>query len=1053
MTFINIKSEERNPSILLFFMFFCIVAASITGATVRDAVFLIQFDKTFLSIMFVMVAFFMALIISIYKRISSGHDLLKTLISSNLIFIILLFIFQFNLKGWWIPGLYLCVEMITILSILQFWILAGEIFNARQAKRIFTILGAGGSFAGIGAGYGIKPFVSTFGSNNLLYLTIIFISLSTIIAIILNPYRNPISKIPITNETTSYSDKSPWSFDPYMKSIALMIGISAFISKIVDYQFKIVAASSFPIQDNLVNFFGSYYMITGGATLIMQLFFTSAILKRFGIISGLFILPITLALGSGGFLILGTLTAVYIAKFSDQVFKFSINNTIQEILWLPVVPEKKIKRKPTIDGTIRSIFEGLAGVFIFGLVTFNLIPESKIYLLSFIVLIGIIIWSWNNYRLNNGYVSSLMGAIEKRQLNLDEIQFDVNDSHTIETIKNALNAKDELKQLFAIDLLWTLPLHPWKQSLNELFYHGTSKVKRGILELAWHKNYIINNQQIIDLIVTKGDLTHLAISCASDRNIIETSELISSYLNSSDLSLKASATISILKNDNQNVIALQSLNTLLGHDEKSIIITLGFLEGSSHLISPEKIKLFLNHRSLRIRNKILSILEHSGEKIFLDDLFTNLANSTTNAKAEKALLSYPIKSLASNFTQRLNPTISSSQLRIAILKFMQKNPNKSWLEILIRILKDPDLIILNTVCDALISISKSFEIEQQYLDKIDEDFQHLAQQAFQLHKFKKDLENDLDTTLIHDHIDSDLNKITPVLLKLGTLDKPEIPIETYIQYLKGKDLDLMPLVLELVDSTFSPSNRKVTLPLIDQDTNAVKAGKELFPSMIDKSEDMLIFWAENYHKWKSAISLKYLIQKEKTEILEAINFKTTPKSIFTKNFFNEKEQNYLNNNLLNNKFPLQESQNMYSILEKTIFLKSVNLFKNISGDILNQIAQISNEINYDTGHNIFCEGENGDSMFLIMSGKVNVIQNGKTIVELEDGQCIGEMALLDNEPRSADAVTSKESILLKVDQNGFYELMASNQEIMQQIVKMLARRLRKMNEQLTESYQ
>ena len=47
MTFINIKSEERSPSILLFFMFFSIVAASITGATVRDAVFLIQFDKTF----------------------------------------------------------------------------------------------------------------------------------------------------------------------------------------------------------------------------------------------------------------------------------------------------------------------------------------------------------------------------------------------------------------------------------------------------------------------------------------------------------------------------------------------------------------------------------------------------------------------------------------------------------------------------------------------------------------------------------------------------------------------------------------------------------------------------------------------------------------------------------------------------------------------------------------------------------------------------------------------------------------------------------------------
>ena len=92
-------------------------------------------------------------------------------------------------------------------------------------------------------------------------------------------------------------------------------------------------------------------------------------------------------------------------------------------------------------------------------------------------------------------------------------------------------------------------------------------------------------------------------------------------------------------------------------------------------------------------------------------------------------------------------------------------------------------------------------------------------------------------------------------------------------------------------------------------------------------------------------------------------------------------------------------------------------------------------------------------MFLIMSGKVNIIQNGKTITELKDRQCIGEMAILDNEPRSADAVTSTETILLKIEQNGFYELMASNKDIMQEIVQMLIRRLRNMNKQLTESYQ
>ena len=61
------------------------------------------------------------------------------------------------------------------------------------------------------------------------------------------------------------------------------------------------------------------------------------------------------------------------------------------------------------------------------------------------------------------------------------------------------------------------------------------------------------------------------------------------------------------------------------------------------------------------------------------------------------------------------------------------------------------------------------------------------------------------------------------------------------------------------------------------------------------------------------------------------------------------------------------------------------------------------------------------------------------------------MSLLDQEPRSADAVASGESILLKIDQDGFFELMASNSEIIKQIMKMLTKRLRQTNKKLTDS--
>ena len=76
------------------------------------------------------------------------------------------------------------------------------------------------------------------------------------------------------------------------------------------------AVQAFPMQDDLVSFFGTYYMATGAATIFMQFIITGIVLARFGILIGLLFLPISLALGSSGFLMIPILAAVFMAKFS-----------------------------------------------------------------------------------------------------------------------------------------------------------------------------------------------------------------------------------------------------------------------------------------------------------------------------------------------------------------------------------------------------------------------------------------------------------------------------------------------------------------------------------------------------------------------------------------------------------------------------------------------------------------------------------------------------------------------------------------------------------------
>jgi len=145
-----------------------------------------------------------------------------------------------------------------------------------------------------------------------------------------------------------------------------------------------------------------------------------------------------------------------------------------------------------------------------------------------------------------------------------------------------------------------------------------------------------------------------------------------------------------------------------------------------------------------------------------------------------------------------------------------------------------------------------------------------------------------------------------------------------------------------------------------------------------------------------------------------------------------------------NQYLLDSKQlSMYSTLEKALILKSIDLFESIPSEELIRVAQIAEEEQFETDTPLFKEGDFGDSMYIVANGKVRVHKGERTIVELEKGACVGEMALLDQEPRSADVTVNADTIMLKITQDGFYELMSSNMEIMHGIVKLITNRLRK----------
>ena len=107
---------------------------------------------------------------------------------------------------------------------------------------------------------------------------------------------------------------------------------------------------------------------------------------------------------------------------------------------------------------------------------------------------------------------------------------------------------------------------------------------------------------------------------------------------------------------------------------------------------------------------------------------------------------------------------------------------------------------------------------------------------------------------------------------------------------------------------------------------------------------------------------------------------------------------------------------------------------------------------YPRGTVLFEEGQSGDRMFVIQSGRVQIVKRvgneQVALAVLGPGESVGEMAILDGQPRSAGAVVLEDAILVVLDPKTFEGLIRQSGEIAVRIMRKLSQRLREANRQI-----
>ena len=137
------------------------------------------------------------------------------------------------------------------------------------------------------------------------------------------------------------------------------------------------------------------------------------------------------------------------------------------------------------------------------------------------------------------------------------------------------------------------------------------------------------------------------------------------------------------------------------------------------------------------------------------------------------------------------------------------------------------------------------------------------------------------------------------------------------------------------------------------------------------------------------------------------------------------------------------------------FLKHVRLFEDLDKKSLEAIANAAVEQSYTAGQDIVRQGDTGVGAFIIRSGRVETLQdrNGteRRLGEMKTGDVFGEMALMDEFPRSATVRALEPTTCLGIQRWHFKGILESHPQIALALLPVLTRRLRNAEKEDAES--
>lgn len=292
---------------------------------------------------------------------------------------------------------YVFGDLFNTIMVATFWAFTADVILPQQSRRLYGLIGLGGVVGGFVGASLVSGYVEEIGRAPFLWASVGAMGVIAAVAYFVNRQSDPAARPGTGDEAAASGATTSAAFEGaklvfrsrYLLGIMVLLGLYELVSNVIDFQLAATIEASGLQGRELDAIFGFVGQLVGVGSIVVQLFVTTFVLRRYGVGTALLFLPVAVLISSVGFLVVPVLGFAIAMSVSDNGLNYSINQSAREALYTPTTPDEKYKAKAFIDMFVQRFAKVLAVAINLGVTAFaGLAGVRWLSVVSLVVLVG-----------------------------------------------------------------------------------------------------------------------------------------------------------------------------------------------------------------------------------------------------------------------------------------------------------------------------------------------------------------------------------------------------------------------------------------------------------------------------------------------------------------------------------------------------------------------------------------------------------------------------------------------------------------------------------------